>query len=195
MKNLVSWIISGKRFNRYFNKEIDLRVRLFNVLVLASSIFCVVIGAVNLASGVGIVSGGRVSVVLCQLVFIGVSFFILFPYLFFNMGGYHGGISVFLVYGVGDNKFNPDAPVTRQDLAAILYRYTRFMHIDLPKKKERLPFADDANIASYAREALYAMQEAGIIYGKPGGLADPRGQATRAEAASMLHRFVEAIAE
>jgi signal transduction histidine kinase len=114
MKNRLS------RFTQtYFAQDLDLRVRLFNVLVLASTIFCVAIGAVNLFAGVGIVSvivdlaaalfcyillrcagNGRVKVVICELIFIGGSFFILFPYLFFNMGGYHGGIPAFLVFAV-----------------------------------------------------------------------------------------------
>jgi uncharacterized repeat protein (TIGR02543 family) len=100
-----------------------------------------------------------------------------------------------IVAGIGDNLFAPDADITRQDMAVILYRYAQFMDIDLPKKKELLPFADDADVASYAEEALYAMQEAGIISGKPGNLADPKGKTMRAEVAAMLHRFAEAIAE
>jgi hypothetical protein len=98
-----------------------------------------------------------------------------------------------IVSGVGAGSFNPDGSITRQDLAVILYRYAQFMEIDLPKKNAAAAFADDADITGYAREALYAMQEAGIISGKPGNLADPQGQATRAEVAAMLHRFVEAI--
>jgi hypothetical protein len=100
-----------------------------------------------------------------------------------------------IVSGVGGGRFNPDGNVTREDLAVILYNYARFMDVDLPKKKEQLPFADDADIASYAYESAYAMQQAEIIGGKPGNLFDPQGQATRAEVAAMLHRFVEAIAE
>ena len=103
---------------KYFSSQLDLRVRLFNVLVLASAIFCVVIGIVNVAAGLGIISviidftaaafcyalllysrkRGRTH--LCHMIFIGVSFFILFPYLFFSMGGYYGGIPAFLVFAV-----------------------------------------------------------------------------------------------
>jgi hypothetical protein len=80
-------------------------------------------------------------------------------------------------------------------MAVILYRYARFMDIDLPKKEEAIPFADDAEIADYAREALYAMQQAGVISGKPGNIADPKGNATRAEVAAMLHRFIMAAGD
>ncbi|MDF2921551.1 MAG: hypothetical protein K0R57_465 [Paenibacillaceae bacterium] len=100
-----------------------------------------------------------------------------------------------IVAGIDSNLFAPDADITRQDMAVILYRYMLFMNTGLPKVKEWLAFADDDHIAGYAREALYAMQQAGIIDGKPGNLADPQGQATRAEVAAMLHRFSEAIKE
>lgn len=103
---------------KYFSAQLDLRVRLFNVLVLASAIFCVAIGIINFTAGLGIISviidfaaaafcyalllysSKRGRTHLCHLIFIGVSFFILFPYLFFNMGGYYGGIPAFLVFAV-----------------------------------------------------------------------------------------------
>ncbi|MDR2088577.1 MAG: S-layer homology domain-containing protein, partial [Clostridiales Family XIII bacterium] len=97
-----------------------------------------------------------------------------------------------IVSGVGGNLFAPDSDITRQDMAVILCRYARFMGIELPKKEEKRAFADEARIAGYASEAVYAMREAGIITGKPGNLADPQGKATRAEVAAMFHRFVEA---
>jgi hypothetical protein len=99
-----------------------------------------------------------------------------------------------IVSGVGGNLFAPDRDVTRQDMAVILYRYARFMDIDLPKTKESALFSDDADISGYAREALYAMQQAGVISGKPGNTADPKGSATRAEVAAVLKRFMEAAA-
>ncbi|OPZ85576.1 MAG: Adaptive-response sensory-kinase SasA [Firmicutes bacterium ADurb.Bin419] len=95
-----------------------MRVRLFNVLVLASAIFCVAIGIINLVAGLEIISviidfaaagfcyalllysSKRGRTHLCHLIFISVSFFILFPYLFFKMGGYYGGIPAFLVFAV-----------------------------------------------------------------------------------------------
>jgi hypothetical protein len=98
-----------------------------------------------------------------------------------------------IVLGIGGNLFAPDSDVTREQMAVILYRYARFMDINLPKKNDRIPFADDAEIADYAREALYAMQEAGIIGGKPGNIADPRGSATRAEVAAILRRYINRL--
>jgi hypothetical protein len=103
--------------------------------------------------------------------------------------------TVGVVSGVGNNNFAPDAPITRQDLAVILYNYIRFADKDLPKKREYEKFADDAYIAPYAREAVDALYRSGVISGKPGNLFDPQGTATRAEVAAMLHRFIIAAGE
>jgi|GEM_PF-3045294 len=98
-----------------------------------------------------------------------------------------------IVYGIGDNKFAPDADVTREQLAAILYRYAEVMGITLPEITTAAIFDDDANISGYAKEAVAAMQKAAIINGKPGNIFDPQGNATRAEVAAMLHRLCEIV--
>jgi hypothetical protein len=76
-------------------------------------------------------------------------------------------------------------------LAVILFRYANFADIELPKAQTYPGFIDDADIANYAKEAVKAYFEAQIIDGKPGNRFDPRGNATRAEAAAMIHRFLE----
>ena len=98
-----------------------------------------------------------------------------------------------IVNGVGNNNFAPDANISRQDLAVILYNYANKMGIILPEVKAANTFDDEANISGYAVEAVAAMQKAGIISGKPGNLFDAKGIATRAEVAAMLHRFGEAV--
>jgi hypothetical protein len=95
-----------------------------------------------------------------------------------------------IVSGVGDNLFDPDAPVSRQDLAVILHNYISFADKELPAKREYAGFADDADIAAYAGDAVRALYGAGVINGRPGNLFDPKGTATRAEVAAMLHRLV-----
>lgn len=113
MKNII------KRFlNTYFNVSLDLRVRLFNILALAAALSCLVIAVVNLFAGHGIVSiavdlvasafsfgvmwyasrTGRYFV--SHLLTVVVVFFGLFPYLFFKMGGYHGGMPAFFVFAM-----------------------------------------------------------------------------------------------
>jgi hypothetical protein len=96
-----------------------------------------------------------------------------------------------IVAGVGGGYFEPEAPVTRQDLAAILNRYAGFAGMKLPVTRAYTAFNDDADIAGYAREAIEKFFAAAIIEGKGNGIADPKGTATRAEVASMLHRFLE----
>ena len=97
-----------------------------------------------------------------------------------------------IVLGVGSNKFEPDRAVTRQELAAILHRYTDFAEFTLPVTRPYTQFLDEKDIAAYAKDPVQALFSAGVINGKPGNLFDPTGTATRAEAAAMLHRFLVA---
>jgi hypothetical protein len=90
-----------------------------------------------------------------------------------------------------NGKFNPNDPITRQDMAVVLARYADFAGAKLPETRSYVPFRDDADVADYAKEAIEAMFRAMIIRGKPGDLVDPQGNATRAEVAAMLHRFIE----
>jgi len=98
-----------------------------------------------------------------------------------------------IVNGVGDNKYAPDANISRQDLAVILARYAEKMDITLKQTLQSVVFADSADIADYAVNYVELMVRAGIINGKPGNIFDPIGNATRAEVAAMLHRFAEAV--
>jgi len=99
-----------------------------------------------------------------------------------------------IVSGYGGGKYGPEDNITREQLAAILYRYL----VQTGKGPQgawltQLGFADAGKISDYAIEAVTFLNMKGIINGKPGNLFDPKGQATRAEAAAMLHRFMEAI--
>ena len=98
-----------------------------------------------------------------------------------------------IVNGVGDNKFNPDGNISRQDLATILMRYAQFKSVTLPNLVPKINFKDAGDIAAYAVSAVDTIQRAGIINGKPGEIFDPLGNATRAEVAAMLHRYSETI--
>jgi uncharacterized repeat protein (TIGR02543 family) len=98
-----------------------------------------------------------------------------------------------IVSGYGSNKYGPDDNVTREQLAAILYNYLKYTELRLPKVMDYSIFNDDADCADYAKEAIEVFFEAGIINGKPGNLFDPKGNATRAEFAAMLMRFLEVI--
>ena len=67
------------------------------------------------------------------------------------------------------------------------------MGIELKQTLQNVVFVDSNDISDYAAEAVAAMVRAGILSGKPDGLFDPLGDATRAEVASMLQRFAEAV--
>ncbi len=100
-----------------------------------------------------------------------------------------------LVSGTGDDKFSPDVEITRQDLAAILMRYAKFAGKDIATPLQNDSFADDEDIVSYAKEPVAVLRNAGVISGKPGGVFDPHGKATRAEVAAILYRYVKKIVE
>ena len=94
-----------------------------------------------------------------------------------------------IAMGYGNNKFGPSDPVTREQLAAILYRYAQYKGMDVSAKGDLSGFTDAGKASAYAREPLGWAVGQGILNGKGGGILDPRGQATRAETAAMLQRF------
>lgn len=94
-----------------------------------------------------------------------------------------------IVSGVGGNSFAPDRIITRQDMAVMLARYAAAMGLEAPAMNAGATLADAGKISDYAKDAAAAMQKAGIIGGKPGGVFDPHAGTTRAEVSTMLHRF------
>jgi hypothetical protein len=101
-----------------------------------------------------------------------------------------------IVTGVGDSKFDPDAPVTRQDLTVMLLRYAKLIGAPLPETANAAfsaDFTDGADIAEYARDAAAAFSRAQIVRGRPGNIFDPRSGATRAEVSAILRRFIKMV--
>ena len=93
--------------------------------------------------------------------------------------------------GYGKDKFGPDDPITREQLAAIFYRYADYKGYDLTVKGNLDKFKDADKITDYAKAAMLWAVGSGLVKGKSGNLLDPQGTATRAEIAAMLHRFIE----
>ena len=91
-----------------------------------------------------------------------------------------------VVYGVSDTAFAPDAEISRQDMAAMLYRYAGQFGIQLGTGNPAITFTDEADIADYALPAVEALQRAGVISGMPDGSFRPRDTATREQACVML---------
>ena len=96
-----------------------------------------------------------------------------------------------IVAGVGDNRFLPQNPITRQDMMLILYRAMNRSGYQLPAGGESTlaAFADGAQVSDYAREAMAALAAAGIVAGD-GGRLKPREHASRAEVAVLLARVL-----
>ena len=92
--------------------------------------------------------------------------------------------------GYGKDKFCPDDPITREQLAAIFYRYADYKGYDLTVKGNLDKFKDADKITDYAKTAMQWAVGSGLVKGKSGNLLDPQGTATRAEIAAMLHRFI-----
>ena len=93
--------------------------------------------------------------------------------------------------GYGKDKFGPDDPITREQLAAIFYRYADYKGYDLTVKGNLDKFKDADKVTDYAKTAMQWAVGSGLMKGKSGNLLDPQGTATRAEIATMLHRFIE----
>lgn len=91
-----------------------------------------------------------------------------------------------IVNGVSDTKFSPNSAVTREQLAVIVYNYLKFKGVDLEFNNNKVNFTDDSQLSSWSKDAVYYMQQTGIINGMPDGSFRPRGMATRAEVATIL---------
>ena len=98
-----------------------------------------------------------------------------------------------IVEGVTATTFAPDTNINREQMAVIMANYAKKLGYDLPQTLRAVTFADNANISSWAKNAVRAMQQAGILAGKNGNKFDPKGTATRAEVATVLRRFVEIV--
>lgn len=97
-----------------------------------------------------------------------------------------------IVTGTGSTSFSPDAKVTREQLAAILYRYAQYKKLGTDAGAKLDSFSDAGNVSGYASEALSWAVSEGLINGASGRLM-PKGDATRAQVAAILHRFVENV--
>lgn len=96
--------------------------------------------------------------------------------------------------GVGNGKFKPNAEVTREQIAVILCNFSKYQQNNASSRKDLSGFADSAKISSWANEAVSWAVAEGYISGKENNGAiklDPQGNATRAEVASILTRYVK----
>lgn len=96
-----------------------------------------------------------------------------------------------IVEGVSATEFEPEAPITREQMATIFGRYALKQGIELPKSENAAgSFPDADKISEYAREFVELMRIAGILNGYEDGTFRPQGNATRAEAAKLFSLFL-----
>ena len=102
-----------------------------------------------------------------------------------------------IVGGVGNNRFDPDGKITREQLATILFRYCNSKGIDTAARADLSSFPDGSKVSAYARDALSWAVAVGLVTGTQNGsrtYLDPQGNATRAQVATILMRFIENVA-
>lgn len=105
---------------------------------------------------------------------------------------YEKGMNWAKANGVSDGT-NPQVNITREQLAAMLYRYAQNKKYDVSGAKSLDGYMDAQSVSSYAVPALQWANAAGVVTGKSGSKLDPKGYATRAEVAAMLMRFCENV--
>ena len=103
------------------------------------------------------------------------------------------GVANGIALGVSSSMYEPERPITREEVFSMFLRYTQYLNTELPQSRMNVVFADEDQIAGYAREALAIMYRAGIAQGIGDNFINPKGNATRAEAAAIIHRLSQRI--
>ncbi len=119
------------------------------------------------------------------------------PFTDVNMDRYYGNAIAWaaengIAKGVTDTRFAPDAAVTREQMVTFLARYAKYSGQDVEKTADLTEFDDWGRISNYAKEPMAWAVECGILTGMD-GLLNPRGNATRAQIATVLLRYSEII--
>lgn len=101
-----------------------------------------------------------------------------------------------IVAGTGNNKYEPESPIHREDLVRILYCYSQFCGVTIPSSTGKTlgSFKDGATVDHWAKDAMEWAVGAGIINGTEKGYLNPRGNATRAEVAQIImcyHKLIQ----
>ena len=95
-----------------------------------------------------------------------------------------------IVNGVEGNNFDPTGSLTREQMATVLYRYAQYKGADVSASGDISGFADSANVSSWAADAVKWAVGSGLVNGVEGNALAPQGTSTRAQAATVLMRFV-----
>ena len=99
--------------------------------------------------------------------------------------------SVGIVNGISANLFGTGQNITRQDMAVMLYRISKYIKLNIAVPEDYMEFSDDEMISDYAKDAVYALRGAGVIKGVSELEFAPLANATRAQAAKMIYGLLE----
>lgn len=99
-----------------------------------------------------------------------------------------------IVNGVGQDRFAPNSDITREQMAAMLLRYSDYKDYDTTQRNDLSGYADADSISTWALAALQWANGEGLITGRKADLLVPQGDTTRAETATILMRYLETIA-
>ena len=100
-----------------------------------------------------------------------------------------------VVNGTSPTTFDPNDPITREQMAAILYRYASYKGYDVTEKADLSSYTDAGQISAYATDAMAWANAQGLITGVTKTTLEPQGNATRAQVATILMRFCETVAK
>lgn len=98
-----------------------------------------------------------------------------------------------IVKGTSATTFAPNASITREQMAAILYRYAQYKGYDVTKKADLSGYSDNGQVSAYAKDALAWANAAKLINGVTNTTLAPQGNATRAQVSAILHRFCDGV--
>ena len=99
-----------------------------------------------------------------------------------------------LINGYPDNTFKPDAPILRQEFAAVFARYLEYKELNINGEDIAGSFGDASKFPKFAKEAIESLRKTGLVKGDSAGNFNPKNNMTRAEIAQVIARFLEATA-
>ena len=121
------------------------------------------------------------------------------PFADVDMGAYYANAVIWgqqngIIKGYSETEFGPDDKITREQIAAIMHRYAQYKGYDVSvgENTNILSYDDFDSISEYAIPSMQWAVGSGLIKGKSESTLNPLDNATRAEIAAILHRFIEA---
>ncbi|MCI8589887.1 MAG: peptidoglycan DD-metalloendopeptidase family protein [Clostridiales bacterium] len=141
---------------------------------------------------------GMLAAVICRMANADISENTSSRFLDLDMSQYYAGAVVWadkkgFMSGVGSDMFEPDEPLTREQLCSVVVRYYELTGKSLPHEKEKTEFADEEDMSSWAIASIYKAQQAGFMTGRGQNRFVPQDYATRAEVAMVLLKVQDSM--